>query len=122
MNRSGKAILHWLLKKKIPINHLLVIVDDKNLDLGKIRLRGKGSDGGHNGLRDIQNQLGGNQYARLKVGIGNTFPKGRQVDFVLGKWTDIEREKLEPVIKNSTSAIKDFVFTGLQQTMNKHNN
>lgn len=121
MNLSGKSVLHWLLKKKIPVKHLLVIVDDKNLDLGKIRLRGKGSDGGHNGLRDIQNHLGGNQYARLRIGIGNNFQKGRQVDFVLGKWTDFEKEKLEPVIENSIKAIKDFVFIGLQHTMNKYN-
>jgi PTH1 family peptidyl-tRNA hydrolase len=122
MNLSGKSVLHWLLKKKIPVKHLLVIVDDKNLDLGKIRIRGKGSDGGHNGLKDIQNHLGGNQYARLRIGIGNDFQKGRQVDFVLGKWSDLEREKLQPVIENSINAVKDFVFRGLQQTMNTHNN
>ena len=121
MNRSGKSVLHWLLKKKIPVKHLLVIVDDKNLELGKIRMRGKGSDGGHNGLKDIQSHLGGNQYARLRVGIGNDFPKGRQVDFVLGQWTDEEKEKLSPVIVKSISAIQDFVFRGLQQTMNKYN-
>ena len=84
MNRSGKAIQYWMQKEKIKKENLLVIVDDLNLQFGKIRLRGKGSDGGHNGLKDIQNYLGA-QYPRIRVGIGDDFRKGQQVDFVLGK-------------------------------------
>jgi len=86
MNRSGKAVNYWMTKHKIKIENILVIVDDLNLDFGKIRMRSKGAAGGHNGLKDIEQVLGTSKYPRLKVGIGDDFKKGRQVDFVLGKW------------------------------------
>ena len=117
MNRSGKAIRHWLTKKKILPENLLVIVDDMNIDFGKVRLRGKGSDGGHNGLKDIQQMLGTNEYARLRVGIGNNFPRGRQVDFVLGQWTDKEAQDLPNIYKKSTEAVKAFGTIGLSRAM-----
>ena len=119
MNRSGKAIRYWLQKKKVNPENLLVVLDDKNLSFGSQRLRGKGSDGGHNGLKDIDQMLGGNKYARLRIGIGNEFPKGRQVDFVLGKWTDEENEKLSKIIKHAGETIKSFASIGLARTMNQ---
>ena len=94
MNRSGKAVNHWMSKLKIKPENILVVVDDLNIDFGKIRLRGKGAAGGHNGLKDIEQVLGTSKYARLRVGIGNDFRKGRQVDFVLGKWTEEELDQL----------------------------
>jgi len=121
MNRSGKAIRYWLQKKKVNPENLLVVLDDKNLSFGSQRLRGKGSDGGHNGLKDIDQMLGGNKYARLRIGIGNEFPKGRQVDFVLGKWTDEENEKLSKIIKHAEETIKSFASIGLARTMNQFN-
>ncbi|MEM9824660.1 MAG: aminoacyl-tRNA hydrolase [Bacteroidota bacterium] len=121
MNRSGKAIRYWLQKKKINKENLLVVLDDKNLPFGSQRLRGKGSDGGHNGLKDIDQMLGGNKYARLRVGIGNDFPKGRQVDFVLGKWTDEEYEKLPKIIEQAGATIKSFASIGLARSMNQFN-
>lgn len=117
MNRSGKSIQHWATKKKIIPENLLVIVDDMNLDFGKVRLRGKGSDGGHNGLKDIQQVLGSNKYARLRVGIGNNFPRGKQVDFVLGKWSDKEAEELPDIRKRCTEAVKAFGTIGLSRAM-----
>jgi len=121
MNRSGKAINYWMTKKKIQKDNLLVIVDDLHLDLGKMRLRGKGSDGGHNGLKDIQQVLGGNKYPRLKFGIGKDFRPGQQVDFVLGKWTDEENEKLPKLIKKAAEAAKSFATIGLKFSMEQFN-
>lgn len=120
MNRSGKAVRYWLQKKKITKQNLLVIVDDLNLDFGKQRLRGKGSDGGHNGLKDI-NQMLGNNYARLRIGIGNEFSRGRQVDYVLGKWSSEEAEKLKEVIDYAVETVKSFGTIGLNFTMNQFN-
>lgn len=122
MNRSGKAVRYWLQKKKIDEKNLLVVVDDFQLDLGKIRLRPNGSDGGHNGLKDINQVLGGQQYARLRVGIGKDFPKGRQVDFVLGTWTAEEKDKLPKVIELAAEVVKSFGTIGLERTMNTYNN
>lgn len=121
MNRSGKAVRYWLQKKKIQNQNLLVVVDDLNLDFGKQRLRGKGSDGGHNGLKDINQVLGGNNYARLRIGIGNDFSQGRQVDFVLGEWSSEEREQLKEVIDYAVETVKSFGAIGLSHTMNKFN-
>lgn len=121
MNRSGKAVNHWMTKKKIKKDNLLVIVDDLHMDFGKLRLRPKGSDGGHNGLKDIQQVLGGAAYNRLKFGIGKDFPKGRQVDFVLGKWDKNEQEKLGKYIKTASEAIKSFAAIGMKFTMEKFN-
>jgi len=121
MNRSGKSVRYWLQKKKIEVKNLLVIVDDLNLEFGKIRLRGKGSDGGHNGIKDINQILGGSQYARLRIGIGNDFQRGRQVDYVLGKWSTEEAEKLPELIKKASEISKSFVAIGLSHTMNQFN-
>lgn len=121
MNRSGKAVQYWLQKEKIPKENLLVVLDDMNLPFGKQRVRGKGSDGGHNGLKDIDQITGGNDYARLRIGIGNDFPKGRQVDFVLGEWSSEERAALPDVLKNSAEIIKSFGTVGLSLTMNQYN-
>jgi PTH1 family peptidyl-tRNA hydrolase len=121
MNRSGKAINYWMTKKKIKRDKILVIVDDLHMVLGKLRLRAKGSDGGHNGLKDIQEVLGGTNYPRLKFGIGNDFHSGQQVDFVLGKWTGEEKEKVEKTIKKAVEAIKSFTSIGLKFTMEKYN-
>ena len=121
MNLSGKAVRYWLQKHKIEKNNLLVIVDDLNLNFGTLRLKGKGSDGGHNGLKDIDKMCGGNNYARLRIGIGDEFGKGRQVDFVLGEWSDTERETLPEILTSATEAAKSFATIGLAHTMNKFN-
>ena len=121
MNRSGKAVNHWMVKKKIQKDNLLIIVDDLHMELGKLRMRAKGSDGGHNGLKDIQQVLGGNKYPRLKFGIGNDFHSGQQVDFVLGKWKADEEENLQKAIKKAANATKSFATIGLKFTMEQFN-
>ncbi len=121
MNRSGKAVRYWLQKEKIDKNRLLAIVDDLNLPLGKIRLRPKGSDGGHNGLKDISQVTGGNDYARLRIGIGDEFSTGRQVDYVLGEWTAAEKEQLPEIIEKAGEAALAFGTIGIQHTMNQYN-
>lgn len=122
MNRSGKAVRYWLQQEKVDKSHLLVIVDDLNLPFGKLRLRGKGSDGGHNGLKDIDQFTGGNDYARLRVGIGSEFPKGRQVDYVLGEWSEEEKGQLPELLGKAAEAAKAFGAVGLQFAMNQFNN
>ncbi len=121
MNLSGKAVSYWLQKERIPIENLLVVVDDIALPFGSLRLRGRGSDGGHNGLKDINAVLGSDGYARLRVGIGGDFPKGMQVDHVLGEWTAEEREALPEVAKTAGSAAVSFAMQGLERTMNLFN-
>jgi PTH1 family peptidyl-tRNA hydrolase len=121
MNLSGKAVRAWLTKKKIEKENLLVIVDDMNLDLGILRLRGKGSDGGHNGLKSIDQMTGGNNYARIRFGIGNDFGKGQQVDFVLGVWDSEEQSKLPEIIKRAVDGVKKFGTIGLAHTMTELN-
>ena len=121
MNRSGKAINYWMTKKKIKRDKILVVVDDIHMMLGKLRMRAKGSDGGHNGLKDIQQVLGGTNYPRLKFGVGNNFHSGQQVDFVLGKWTNEEKDQVEKTIKKAAEAIKSFASIGLKFTMEKYN-
>ena len=121
MNRSGKAVRYWLQKKKINTENLLVILDDLNLPFGNLRLRGKGSDGGHNGLKDIDQMLGGNKYARLRFGIGDDFHKGQQIDYVMGTWTEEEAAKLPELLKESGEIIKSFGTIGLGHTMSKFN-
>lgn len=121
MNRSGKAIRYWLQKAKVPTENLLVVLDDLNLPFGKQRLRSKGNDGGHNGLKDIDATLGSNNYARLRVGIGNEFQKGRQVDFVLGEWSETEKQGLPEILKYASDTIKSFGTIGLDMTMNQFN-
>lgn len=121
MNLSGKAIKYWMTKENISQDHLFVILDDLNLPYGKIRIRPNGSDGGHNGLKDIQLNLESTQYARLRVGIGNTFSKGKQVDFVLGKWNPDELKLLDKIKSLAAEASLSFCFAGLQNTMNIFN-
>lgn len=122
MNLSGNAIRYWLQKEKIPVENMLVIVDDLNLPLGKIRIRKKGSDGGHNGLAHITQILGTNEYIRLRFGIGDEFQKGQQVNFVLGEWTPEEKEKLIERKKLIAQVIKSFGTIGIERTMNQFNN
>lgn len=121
MNRSGKAVRYWLQKEKINKENLLVIVDDLNLPFGKQRLRGKGSDGGHNGLKDIDQLTGGNNYARLRIGIGDEFHKGQQVNYVLGEWSEEEKKGLPEIIKYAGDTVKSFGAIGLARTMNDYN-
>lgn len=120
MNRSGKALQYWMQKEKIKLENVLVVVDDLNIDFGKIRIRGKGSDGGHNGLKDI-NQVIGTNYARIRVGIGDAFKKGQQIDFVLGKWSTDEKKMLGEIIKHCADASLSYAAIGLAHTMNKYN-
>ena len=120
MNLSGNAVRYWLNKENIDESRLLVVVDDISLPLGTLRLKANGSAGTHNGLGHIQ-QLIGQQYARLRVGIGNDFPRGSQVDYVLGCFTDEERETLQPSIDTAGEIIKSFVLAGVNITMNQFN-
>ena len=121
MNLSGKAVRYWLDKEKIPIENLLIIVDDINLPLGTIRLRAKGSDGGHNGLKNICQILGHCNYARLRFGIGNNFPPGGQVDYVLGQWSDEEWQIVKERLPVVAQAIESFVLEGINRAMSKFN-
>ena len=122
MNLSGKAVNYWMQQEKIPLENVLVVVDDLALDVGVLRIKPKGSDAGHNGLKSIQEVLGHNNYARLRFGIGSNFAKGRQVDFVLGKWTAAESSLLIERIPISVEMIKSFATIGLQLTMTAFNN
>ncbi|HHS96171.1 MAG TPA: aminoacyl-tRNA hydrolase [Phaeodactylibacter sp.] len=122
MNLSGKAVRYWLKREKIPIHNLLVVVDDLNIPLGKLRLRPKGSDGGHNGLKHINLVLQGNQYPRLRFGIGGDFPKGQQVDFVLGEWTEEERQKLPNLLERAAEMVYCFGTETIERCMSKYNN
>jgi PTH1 family peptidyl-tRNA hydrolase len=121
MNLSGKAVKYWMDKENIPIENILVILDDLNLDFGSIRIRASGADGGHNGLKDIQQQLSTNAYSRLRIGIGNHFGKGQQVDYVLGKWNQQENKWLPEIIKLAGDAALSFCFAGMKNTMNTFN-
>ncbi len=118
MNLSGKAFRFWLQKEKIPVENGLVVCDDINLAFGQLRLRAKGSSGGHNGLKSIQEALGTEAYPRLRIGIGNHFSPGRQVEYVLGKWTPQENEKLPVIIAQATEVVKTFALSGLQHALN----
>lgn len=122
MNLSGKAVKYWLESEKIPRENLLVVVDDIALPFGTLRIRPKGSDGGHNGLKNIDALLGGNDYARMRFGIGGDFPRGHQVDYVLGEWSDEERQAMPERLKLFTEAILSFVTAGCQNTQNAFNN
>ncbi len=121
MNLSGKAVRYWLQRKKIKPENLLVVVDDINLDFGKIRLRKKGSHGGHNGLKSIEEYLGHSNYARLRIGIGNNFHPGRQSDYVLGEWNAEEKMELPQIIEMAAAAVLDFGTLGVERTMNAYN-
>lgn len=121
MNLSGKAVKYWMDKEKIPVEHVLVIVDDLAISLEKLRMRPGGSDAGHNGLKSIQEQLLTVDYPRLRFGIGNQFPKGGQVDFVLGKWSPEEWPMVRKKIDYCVTAIESFVLIGMDKTMNTVN-
>ena len=122
VNKSGTAVNYWLQKEKISTKNLLIILDDLSLPFGKIRLRSMGSDGGHNGLKDINSCLGDNQYARLRFGIGSDFQKGKQSDYVLGNWTDSENEEMPKKIEHCIQVIKSFGTIGVDRTMSTFNN
>src|SRR5690606_32372060 len=122
MNLSGKAVSHWGRKLKLQSpEQILVIVDDIHLDYGTCRLRKKGSSGGHNGLKDIEEKMGRRDYPRLRVGVGNNFYSGQQIDYVLGEWTNDEAEILPEILERSAEMVKSYVLAGADQTMNKFN-
>ena len=121
MNLSGKAIQYWLQKEKIPISNLLVISDDLALPFGTLRMKGKGSAGGHNGLKDTEEVLKTSAYSRLRFGIGDDYPSGKQADFVLGSWSKQEEVALDERIEQSTKFIHSFVTVGLNMTMSALN-
>ena len=122
MNLSGRAVIFWMLKEKIAPEQILVIVDDLALPLSKLRLRPSGSDAGHNGLKSIQELLGNDNYPKLRFGIGNNYPKGRQVDFVLGRWTEEELPLVKLKIDKSVEVIENFISIGIHRSMNAVNN
>ena len=122
MNLSGNAVRYWLKEEKIPIENLLVVVDDLALPFGTLRLKGKGSDAGHNGLRHIQEILGTQNYARLRFGIGNDFPKGGQVHYVLDSFDNEEEAALPEKLQTCGEIIKTFCLAGIQNAMNQFNN
>lgn len=121
MNLSGKAVKYYMEKENIPIENVLIITDDLNLPFGAIRIKAKGSDGGHNGLKSIQQLLNTTTYPRFRFGISDDFSKGRQVDYVLGEWGDIEKQHLPERLAVSSDAVKSFALSGLANTMNDFN-
>lgn len=121
MNLSGKAVSYWMQKEKIALEDMLVVVDDLALPFGTLRLRAQGSDGGHNGLKNINALLGTTLYARLRYGIGNDFLKGRQIDYVLGKWEGEEAQQLPALLEKGGEIITNFVLQGVTKAMNAFN-
>jgi len=121
VNLSGRAIKYWMDRRKIAVEHILVIADDIALPITKLRLRPAGSDAGHNGLKSVQEALNTTEYPRLRFGVGNDFPKGRQVDYVLGKWNQTELPLVKLKIEKSVEIIENFVTMGIEWTMNQYN-
>ena len=121
MNLSGKSIKYWMSAEKIPLERILVITDDIALPLAKIRLKTKGSHGGHNGLKDTIQQLGTDQFPRLRFGVGNDFPKGRQVEHVLGKWDSAEEIDVQNGIEKAVELVQAFIVQGAERSMNQFN-
>jgi PTH1 family peptidyl-tRNA hydrolase len=121
MNLSGKAVQYWMDKEKISLDRVLIITDDLNLSFGTIRIRSKGSDGGHNGLKNITQVLNTQEYARFRFGISDAFKKGKQVDYVLGNWDDDEKTKLPERLEVASEIIKSFGLAGLEITMTSYN-
>ena len=122
MNLSGNAIRYWMQQEKIPLENLLVVLDDLALPFGTLRMKGKGSDAGHNGLKHIQAILGTQNYARLRFGIGNEFSRGAQIDYVLGEFSDDEERALPERFESCEEIIKTFCLAGIQNAMNQFNN
>ena len=121
MNLSGNAVRYWMNEKKIPLENILVVVDDLSLPFGQLRMRPGGSEAGHNGLKHISSVLGTKQYARLRFGIGNDFPRGGQVDFVLGEFTDEDLKTMDERLELAGEMVKSFALSGIQFTMNHFN-
>ena len=121
MNLSGKAVKYWMTQEKIPLENLCIVTDDVHIDFGTIRIKTKGSAGGHNGLKDIQEKLNSQQYNRFRFGIGGNYPRGRQADFVLGSWTKEEESQLIERILMATKAILSFGSDGIRNMMNSYN-
>lgn len=121
MNLSGNAVRYWMQQENIPLENLLVVVDDLALPFGQLRLKGKGSDAGHNGLKHIAATLGTQDYARLRFGIGNDFPRGAQIDFVLGHFSDEDMKTMDERIAVACEMVKSYCLAGLQVTMNQYN-
>lgn len=121
MNRSGKALVYWMNKEKIPLENVLVITDDINLPFGTLRLKAKGSDGGHNGLRDIQQQLQHTNYHRLRFGVGSDFPKGQQVNYVLSAWDEVQQSAMAERLDRIADMMLSFVLAGPKITMDQFN-
>jgi len=121
MNLSGKAVAYWMQHENIPLENVLVITDDLNLPFGTLRIKGKGSDGGHNGLKSLQAVLQTADYARLRFGISNAFAKGRQVDYVLGEWDEAETKALPERLGQCVAACETFVLSGPINAMNGYN-
>ena len=121
MNLSGKAVQYWMEKEKIKIENVLIVTDDLNLSFGTIRIKPKGTDGGHNGLKSIQQILNSSEYPRFRFGISDEFKKGRQIDYVLGAWNEIETEKLPERLKMTAEVLKCFALSGLENTMTTYN-
>ena len=121
MNLSGKAVSYWQKIEKIPLENIFVITDDINLDFGMIRIKPRGSAGGHNGLTNINEHLQTQNYSRLRFGVGSEFKRGGQVDYVLNEWSEVQKQELDLRIEKSTKAIKSFALAGLNNTMNEFN-
>ena len=121
MNRSGKAVNYWMQKEKLSHDRILIVLDDLNLSFGTLRLKGKGSDGGHNGLKDINGVLGNQSYPRLRAGIGREFNKGKQVDYVLGEWNSEEEGHLGEILGRIREGVHAYVSIGISRAMNEVN-
>jgi PTH1 family peptidyl-tRNA hydrolase len=121
MNLSGKAVNYWMQELKIPLEQILVITDDLALPFGKLRLRAKGSDGGHNGLKSIQATINSQEYARLRMGVGSDFPKGSQADYVLSPFGEEEQKDLDKILETASNAVLSFCLEGVSNAMNKFN-
>ena len=121
MNLSGKAVNYWMQELKIPVENFLVVTDDIALPFGKLRMRGKGSNAGHNGLGSIEEIIGNNSYARLRFGIGSNFNKGRQVDYVLSRFSEQEFQELDPLLEKASDMVLSFCSIGIERTMNFFN-
>lgn len=121
MNLSGKAVQFWMQKEKVPVENILVIVDDIALPVGKIRMKKQGSNGGHNGLKNIEELIHTANYCRLRIGVGSNFGQGHQIDYVLGRFTDEELTLLDPALDHAVDAVKAFVTLGPDRAMNMYN-